>query len=203
MNTDLTPVILVVENHWLLGKLQTSDKRVLDILNDPQTDYLDLQDVKVFSSTNRQKCLANMPTAIIPKESLHLLIIPTDKFEGSRNKRIHRIVEKRELDVCTVAAGYLVQGKLHIKSHGYDARYTLTHVLSNFFPVTDATLSGPGIDPITVSTVMTNKNFVSSLSCVNVDGPAAAQSPVGSVGSLVDIDIDDIASLPSAFDAVL
>ena len=200
MNTELTPVILVVDNHWLLGKLQTSDQRVLDILNDPQTDYLDLQDVKVFSSTNRQKCLSNLPTAIIPKESLHLLIIPTDKFEESRKKRIHRIVEKREWDVCMVAAGYFVQGKLHIKSHGYDARYTLTHVLGHFFPITDATLSGPGTDPITVSTAMVNKNFVSSLSCVSADVSTAVQSLAGSTGSLCDV--DDTASSLSAFNAV-
>jgi hypothetical protein len=200
MNNEMTPVILVVENHWLLGKLRTSDQRVLDILNDPQTDYLDLQDVKVFSSMNRQKCLAGLPTAIIPKESLHLLIIPTDKFEGSRQKRIHRIVEKKALDVCTVAAGYLVQGKLHIKSHGYDARYTLTHVLGNFFPITDAILSGPGTDPITVSTVMTNKNFVSALSCISADGTTAVQSTAGFTGSVCDI--DETAAPQSAFDAI-
>lgn len=186
MNNQSIPLILVVENHWLLGKLRTSDLRVLDILNDPQTDYLDLHDVKVFSSGDQQNCLADLPEAIVPKERLQLLIIPTDKYEKSRKERMHRIVDKKSLDVSTVAAGYFIQGKLHVRSHGYDSRYTLTHVLGHFFPITDATISRPGVEPITVSTVIANKTYLSCLSCNAPDETAAMQS-AGLVSALFDI----------------
>lgn len=171
MNHLLIPVILVVKNHWLLGKLRTAEQRVLDSLNDPQTDYLDLVEVKVFSALDRRRCLADLPAATIPKDGLYLLIIPTERYEPSRTTRIYRIEEKKAVSVCTVAAGYFVRGNLHLKRQGVDSRYTLTTLLNHFFPVTDATVSGPGMEPISAKTVMANKRYVS---CLSFDRPHEA-----------------------------
>ncbi|MBT4867738.1 MAG: hypothetical protein HON53_21780 [Planctomycetaceae bacterium] len=174
VNNQLTPLILVVESHWLVGKLRrTADQRVLDMLVETASDYLNLEDVKVFSSFDRKNCLTTLPTMVVPKDRLHLAIIPTDRFEVPRKQRVHKIVNKIQLESSAVAAGYLVQGTLHLNCNANSDQHVLSDLLGRFFPITAATIFGPGGDPVQASTVLANKDFVSSISC----GEAEPNSP--------------------------
>ncbi len=134
MKPQEKPVILVVDNHWVLGKLMTSGQRVLDILNQSTTDFLTLYDAKVFASTNRKACIAELPDTVVPKVKLSLLIIPTEKFEVSRSGRAHAIIEKRKSSSFAIVADYSVQGTVHLTTRACDSLYALTNGLGNFSP---------------------------------------------------------------------
>ncbi|MCH7688392.1 MAG: hypothetical protein IH899_17210, partial [Planctomycetes bacterium] len=142
-------------------KLTTSGQRVLDILNRPTTDFLTLYDAKVFGSGNCKTCVAELPDAVVPKVQLGLLIIPTDKFEFTRPERFRAIIEKRKSSSFAIVAGYSVQGTVHLPGRVRDSLYALTNGLGNFFPITEATVSGPGMASLPASAVLANKSYVS------------------------------------------
>ena len=181
VSNQLTPLILVVESHWLVGKLRrTTDQRVLDMLVESASDYLNLEDVKVFSSFDRKNCLTTLPAMVVPKDRLHLAIIPTDRFEIPRKQRIHKMLNKIQLESSAIAAGYLVQGTLHVNSNANDAQHVLSDLLGRFFPITAATIYGPGDEPVQAATVLANKDFVSSISYGETGPNSAVQHTAGS-----------------------
>ena len=159
MQAQDTPVILVVGEHWLLGRVATHGKRVQDVLIDPNSDYLQTHDVRVFHKVHRETCIASLPEAVVPKEKLSLVLIPTHVHEAPE-RRSFSLVEKNVVDVFLVVPGYTVQGKLHLTGRADNSFRTLSRDVGDFFPITQATVSGAGDEPFESSVVITNKAFV-------------------------------------------
>jgi hypothetical protein len=191
VNQQLIPLILVVESHWLVGKMRRApDQRVLDLLTESTSAYVNLEDVRVFSSFDRKNCLKTLPAMVVPKDRLQMVIIPTDRFEIPRKQRIHKMVKKIQLESSAIAAGYLVQGTLHLNSSANDAQHLLSDLLGRFFPITAATINGPGGEPIKAATVLANKDFVSSVSCGDAELDSAAQ-PIATSAATTPLRLDD------------
>ena len=117
------PIIFVVENHWLLGKIRlVQGQRVLDVLNETMSKYVTLDEANVFSSFESKKRQAVLPQVTILKDHLRLAISPTDRFEIPKKNRMHRIVEKFSTPGSAIASGYLIQGTFHLNSRTNEDR---------------------------------------------------------------------------------
>lgn len=151
-----TPIIVIFEEHWVVGMVPNSGVRVLDILNDLSTDYLRLNDAQMFREKDRDRSVASVPEVVIPKEQIRLLVIPSREHEAPGKRRNTR-VEKRMTEVMFVVPSYLVRGEIHLSSMRDDSLYTLASEVGTFFPITNATVECPTSQPINAPVVIANK----------------------------------------------
>jgi hypothetical protein len=166
------------------------DQRVLDLLTESTSDFVNLDDVKVFSSFDRKNCLTTLPAMVVPKNRLQMVIIPTDRFEVSRKHRIHKIAKKIQLETTTIVAGNLVQGTLHLKNSANNAQHILSDLLGHFFAITTATIHVPGSELVKAATVLANKDFVSTISCGEAE-PESAAHPTANLAATTPRRLDD------------
>ena len=64
-------------------------------------------------------------------------------------------------NVFAIVGTYCIRGELHLPTSRADSLSILTQQLSKFFPITRASLSGPGVKPLSVPVLFANKDFVS------------------------------------------
>ena len=154
-----TPVILIVADHWLMGRIATKRIRVLEILNDPNTDYLDIHEVQVFHRAGGKNLIDAVSDVVIPKQKLSLLVIPSDQHEAPETRR-YAVVEKKVFPTFLGVAGCTVQGKLHVTMRRAESFHTLTHGVGEFFPITQATVCGDWMKPLEAPVAIANKSLL-------------------------------------------
>ncbi len=140
MFTRRAAVILITYEHRFTGQVPTGGRRLLDILNDRTTEYLHIHDVQVFRSTDTGTCIAAFPEAVVRKADLSLVLITTEKHEAPE-KRLYGFVPKKLYHVFLTVPGYEVQGRLHLTASSPEPVAVLARETSEFFPITQATVS--------------------------------------------------------------
>ena len=171
MGLQHTPVILIYDDYWLLGKVPTREERVLDVLKDPNTVYVEIAHVQVFRNQSR---VASISQGVVAKKKLSLILIPGKKHEAPEKRSLY-FMKKRMCHTCVLVPGYTVQGKLH-PSRLDNSLLTLTGGVADFFPMTDAKIQGAGIEPLEVPVAIINKSVVAFFS-VGASLPHSAQQP--------------------------
>lgn len=154
-----TFVELITHEHRFTASVHAHGHRLLDVLNDRTTDYLEINDVKVYRYTAPQEEVTTIPHAVVRKDDLHLVIITGEEHEAPTH-RLFGFVQKIPYDVFITVPGYEVQGIIHVQyQHKMSPIAALARETSQFFPVTRATAAqaSTGSDVLSTSVIMVNK----------------------------------------------
>jgi len=175
MQSNEPRVMAAVSGHWLVGAMLSAGTRIQDVLNDGSTDFVHLMDVQVCGIAQPESCLATLSKVLIPKCKIQLVILPADRHEAPK-KRWNNLTVRATTNVFTIVSKYRIQGELNLPTSSDDPLSTLTHQLGRFFPITQASLSGPGVKELSVPVLLANRDFVN---CFHVGKPANVASATG------------------------
>jgi hypothetical protein len=137
MTETETAVILATDQYLLEALVTTRGQRLLEVLNDPTSDFLRVLDFKLISRETGEG-RATMPTGIIRRSNLVLAML-TEQHEAPQ-RRQYSYVEKKARPVVVIAGSYLIEGDLQFRGK-YDPVAVVNAELQSFFPVTNAVIS--------------------------------------------------------------
>lgn len=154
---------LITHEHRFKAKVYTRGQRLLDMLNDRNTDFLQINDVEVFRYSAPEARVETFEEAVVRKEDLHLAIITREEHEAP-TQRLFGFVQKVPYRVFITVPGYEVRGEIHL---GQKADRNPIAILSmqagRFFPVTSAKTSQAWTGEVILESpvIMVNKNSLS------------------------------------------
>ncbi len=184
MIAEKVTVTIAVEEHWLVGSLLLKGGRILDVLNDFRSDFVELTDVKVHQHW-KQRCVGQISKTLVPKQAAEFVIVPTGDHE-SPDKRLNYYRSKECFRAFAIVGGYSVAGNLQLTKASTDVRYTLVSELAHFFPLTDARLTGRTVEDFGVPLLFINKHSLSCFDVANVaDGIPIVGEEEGSLSAAV------------------
>jgi len=168
MGSKEARVMVAVSGHWLVGSMPSTGTRIQDVLKDGATDFVNLTDVQVCRYAERESCLATLSEVLIPKCMIEIVVVFAGRHEAP-TKRWNNLAARATANVFAIVSKYCIQGELHVPTSSHDSLSILTHQLGKFFAITRASMSGPGIKPLSVPLLLANKDFVN---CFHVGEPA-------------------------------
>jgi hypothetical protein len=151
--------VLFTDGHMLRCTTPLQERRFLDVLNDPRTEFLKVFNVRMATEPYSE-CTVTLGDCVLPKPSIQLAIPIVDKHEAPE-KRYNAFAAKQEHPAFVLAGRFEVCGRLHLKGTD-DPTYFLTHELDRFIPLTDARVSQRGklVYSHPIQVVLVNKKFV-------------------------------------------
>ncbi|HUY92026.1 MAG TPA: hypothetical protein VMV10_25015 [Pirellulales bacterium] len=160
MSPQKIPAILLVDEHLVVGEVQTRGQRLLEVLNDHLTDWLHVYDVHLARREAKTSSVEALNEVAIRKSELKLALLGGGKHE-SPEKRRFSFVDKRLHFAVALVGGYEVRGRLHLKGSS-DVDRVLVE-MSNFVPLTEATVAHAGMagEKLDASVVLINKAAIS------------------------------------------
>jgi hypothetical protein len=155
--SDQVAVLLITGRHSIAGILDHRDLRVLDVLNDPTTEFLRLRQA-VVSRHIQGEAIAQLNEAIIPKTTIEFVVL-LDKGHEAPIRRHYGFVEKQAHGVFLLLADYEIRGAHSIKGRPDPLYSPLGHDMSSFFPITAATFSNvmSSHRPVQAGVIFVNK----------------------------------------------
>lgn len=157
-------VIAVVSDHWLRGRMATIGQRVLDVLNEGNTDFLRLEVAQVFSTADLKTPITVLDEVMIPKDKLGVVFIPAVDQAVNRPeselRHYHAKIQTRPTASFALICGHAIQGNIHLKGRLTDPIFTLNHALTRFFAMTQASVSLPAGGSMPASVAIANKQFI-------------------------------------------
>jgi hypothetical protein len=135
---DRVTILTVSSQHSFSGTVENRGLRVLDVLNDVSSDYLELHDVAVRRGTHG-KCIKQLPQATIPKSAIDFVLLEFDRHEAPL-RRGHAFVPKETRQVLVVVGDYEILGTFMPKG-SFDTLRGLRQEPTAFFPVVAPKLS--------------------------------------------------------------
>ncbi len=159
---DSVTILAVAGQHSLFGVLQNTGVRVIDVLNDPGTDFIRLEEAIVCRGIQGQ-CVERAPELTVHKAVLDFVLLDTGKHEAPV-RRHHTRVEKELHEALVLVGDYEIRGTLMLRKSS-DLIAALNRELSNFFPVITPRLSIVSTDkgPIAAGLAIVNKSRISLL----------------------------------------
>jgi hypothetical protein len=161
MTETETEVILATDQHLLEARVTTRGQRLLEVLNDPTSDFLRVLDFKL-KSRDAGGAASAMPTGIVRRSNIVLALL-SDQHEAPQ-RRQYSYVEKKARPVVIVAGGFVIEGDLQFRGN-YDPVAVVNAELQSFFPVTNAVVSYPSgfRNPMRAPVAIVNKQFLFAL----------------------------------------
>jgi hypothetical protein len=163
-----TLVELITHEYRFRATVYTRGWRLLDLLNDPMTHYLQINDLRIYRYNNSSEGVATFSEGFVRKDDLHLVIITSEKHEAPI-QRLFNYVRKAPYHVFLTVPGHEVRGTMHIvQQPDVNPITILTSQPGAFAPVTGATVSRAwtGEEILSCPVVMVNKNSL-SLFCLS------------------------------------
>ncbi len=134
---DRVSVIVIAGPHSFLGAIENRGLRVLDVLNDVRTDYLQLRDVTVRREIDGQS-IGQLLTATIPKTAVDFVLLEADKHEATVRRQF-ALVSKPSREALILLGAYEIHGTF-MTTGSFDVLPALRQEQTAFFPVTSARL---------------------------------------------------------------
>lgn len=155
------PAIFITDEHLLIGEVQTRGLRLLEMLIDPHSEYVHLNDVHVARRESKANRLTTLKEAVVRKDLLRLAVLGGGKHEAPETRRF-AFVDKQNYPAYVIVASYEIEGRLQLKGAA-DPVSAMTHELKSFIPITHAKIShaGGNGDPLTASVVLCNRDYIS------------------------------------------
>lgn len=113
-------------------------RRLVDVLSDRMTDYLDLVDVYVSRINNPGEIVATYPKGTLIKEEINFILLPNE-VEGISKERFY-VPNRVSLPIFLTVPSFEIQGKFQWMGD-LDVKKILTAETQKFLPVLDATTS--------------------------------------------------------------
>jgi hypothetical protein len=166
LNADAVNTILIVSNFNLNCEVATRGQRLLDVLNDGNTRYLQIRGGQISGGSGQQAVLEIGETLVV-KDNLEMALPVQTGAQGARNL-FYATLERNTAKVVMTLPTAVVQGEIHVKA-ARDAQTFLSIEAGNFIPVTNATvhhLSSDG-EPAEKIVALVNRTYISSLAFDN------------------------------------
>ena len=136
---DEMELVLYVGDHRLAGTIKNSGYRLLDILNDRMSEFLELYDVRVAADGAEPG--NSLTQAVVAKARITLAAVLGDQHEAEERRRFSA-VEKSQHPAFAIVDGFEIRGAMHLEGSP-DAQLALTGELDTFFAITGASVFHP------------------------------------------------------------
>lgn len=137
---SLASVVFYTDAHRITGLINLRE-RLSEALNDPLTDYLELNDVRISKLVDPERRSVQWPSTVIPKNEIIIATLDIDHHESEKT-RVDKLTQKADNQIGCVVGTIELYGTGHITNVS-TARDVLMNQLPSFFPVTNATLLFP------------------------------------------------------------
>src|SRR5215469_15880526 len=151
------PAIFVTAEHLLIGQTPTRGSRLLEMLTDPNSEYVQIDDVHVARRESKQSRLTTLPQIVLRKHALRMAVLGGGKHESPETRRF-AFVDKRTYPAFLIVSGFEIEGRLQLKG-APDPASAISQELKTFIPITHATVShaGGNGEPLAASVVLCNR----------------------------------------------
>jgi hypothetical protein len=181
MSTEVTRVIVVVSQHWIVGSMPSNGQRILDVLRDPSSNFARLLDVQIYADANRTTCVAALSQMMVPKDRIHLVILPESQHEAPV-KRWNNFSARSTANISAIVGGFYVEGELQLPTSTIDVVHAFTQQLGTFFPITRASIIAPDKKRLSVPVLFANKRFLNGF---NAEDAAKTENDAAELESSV------------------
>jgi hypothetical protein len=166
MSAAQIPAILFTETHCVSGFIAGTGQRLLEILNEPYSQYVKLTEATLQTFGEGQPI--QLSEATIPKPRIVVCALTATTHEAPEKRR-YAYVEKRKKKAFVIAQNYEIRGTLSLKGTA-EAVAALGQELSSYFPITDANIRhAPSNQTLDVTVAIVNKQFVSLFQLEDLD----------------------------------
>ena len=160
-NSSPTPVQVLVGEYWLHGSINAQGRRVLDLLRDSHTSFVQLEHTALRPRNDPARTLSMFQSGYLPKEKVSLIVLPQGDEQDPLQK-MFRLSGSRSFKGSVVLASCEIQGDVHGIPRLADNAGTYIPEIQTYFPVTNARLTSPGTPAIQAPTILINKTSVIS-----------------------------------------
>lgn len=176
------PTIFVTEEHLLIGEVQTRGLRLLEMLIDPHSEWLHINDVHVARREAKASQVTTLKEVVLRKNLLRLAVLGGGQHEAPETRRF-AFVDKQTYPAFVIVSGYEVEGRLQLRGSA-DPVYAMAHELKAFIPITQAKISHAGgkAEPLGAGVVLCNRDYI-SLFHVGQETAAASKRPTALMGA--------------------
>lgn len=158
MSTAQIPAIVFTETHCVSGYIAGTGQRLLEILNEPFSQYVKLTGATLQTLGEGEPLQLNEAT--IPKPRIVICALTATTHEAPEKRRF-AFVEKRKNRALVIAQNYEIRGILSLKGT-QEAVAALGQELSSYFPLVNASIRhAPSNQALDVQVAIVNKAFVS------------------------------------------
>ncbi|HEX2474138.1 MAG TPA: hypothetical protein VHK01_05305 [Lacipirellulaceae bacterium] len=182
MPIEVTRVIIVVSQHWIVGSMHLNGQRIQDVLRDANTNFARVLDVQVYADANHTTCIAALPQVMVPKDRIQLVILPEMQHEAPV-KRWNNFSARTTANISAIVGGFYVEGELQLPVSTIDVVHAFTTQLGTFFPIIRASIIAPDKKRLSVPVLFANKRF---LNCFNAEDAAKTDADAAELESSVN-----------------
>jgi hypothetical protein len=157
--TSRVAILIVSGQHSFSGSVENRGLRILDVLNEPSTEFLNLHNVSIqrgFDETSIQ----HVGATLFPKAAIDFVLLKSEPHE-SPIRRKHSLVAKNRYSAFVVLNHYEIRGTFVAKG-AIDLKLILHQDASAFFAVVSPTINwGENNRTVSASVALVNKTKVS------------------------------------------
>ena len=156
--SEVMSIVLFVSRLKIEAHIKTQGYRLLDILNDPLHEYLEIQDARL--SARGMTIARELSDAVVSKSEISVAVVPSERHEAEERRRFIA-VDKKRYPVLLMTDGFDVRGTVHLDGPP-DPSVALAGELEQFFAITDASVAHAATgERLEAPVVMPNKRLVS------------------------------------------
>lgn len=156
-------LLLAAGQHFAQATVETEGKRILDVLNDKNSDYLKLANHSLSWGHDPDRSLGAWPRGALIKSNL-ILALPFGTEHEAPQRRHNLMVRKSRYEVALTLPDYDVRGFVHLVSPIAPLEYQaqLQRDGANFFAITGATLTHRALphDPLEAPVALISRSHI-------------------------------------------
>ena len=115
MKQNIAVVAAMTAYYIFRGRVVTGNKRLSDVLNDRLTDYVDIEDVRIYNLKNPQKPLDTPKTLYLRKREIEVIAI-LEEHIADPSGRLYSYVERVKKPAIMYIHTYRVHGMMSLRS---------------------------------------------------------------------------------------
>jgi hypothetical protein len=157
--TGHSKVIVFCERHTMLAELNTGQRRLSDVINDPMHKLLQLEQVRINRGDRMDETVAGYEQVVVKREAVLALMVMTEPVRPA-HQRISNYVPKQPVKVAALLPSFHVVGDIFPNKMG--AVEFLLHGSETFAVLRNATvtMTTRTDKQITVPTAFLNRNHI-------------------------------------------
>ena len=138
MSTDRVSVLIFTGRHTVAGFVEHSGTRILDVLNDASTEFLNILTGSICRGLEGQP-IGVFTLATIPKSAIDCVVLTEEGHEAPLRRKF-ALVEKKTQGAFVLLPEYEIHGTAMV-SRSFDPVLFLGGSASTFFPLVEASIS--------------------------------------------------------------
>jgi hypothetical protein len=139
--TGRVDILIVSGQHSFSGAVENRGLRILDVLNEPSTEFLNLHNVSIqrgFDETSIQ----HVGATLLPKAAVDFVLLKSEPHEAPIRRK-HSLVAKDRYSALVVLDHYEIRGTFVAKG-AIEPKMVLRNDASDFFAIVSPTINWGG-----------------------------------------------------------